>query len=161
MSYVTSSAIFVDLSVGFTDAGYDTLSPEALAADLTVDSPFGFISEWNTHLSVTKTYSAPWGGSITPRLDWAYRSGFYTNASGVALRQSWLDAPELYQPGYSVVNVSARWESASNGLTVSGGIDNIADEKYKIFGDYQPNFGSDAEAYDRGRQWFVMMGYEF
>ncbi len=161
VSYVTSSAIFVDLSVGFTDAGYDTLSPEALAADLTVDSPFGFISEWNTHLSVTKTYSAPWGGSITPRLDWAYRSGFYTNASGVALRQSWLDAPELYQPGYSVVNVSARWESATNGLTVSGGIDNIADEKYKIFGDYQPNFGSDAEAYDRGRQWFVMMGYEF
>ncbi len=160
MSFVTTDLIFVDLSIGYTDAGYDKLSQAALDADLSVDSPFGFISEWNTHLSVTKSYE--WeGGTITPRLDWAFRSGWYTNASGVALRQAWLDAPELYQPSYSVVNVSARWESLEKGLSVTAGVENLADEKYKIFGDYQPNFGSDAEAYDRGRQWFLMFGYEF
>ena len=160
VSYVTTSSIFLDLSIGFTDAGYDNLSQEALYAGLSVDSPFGFISEWNTHLSVTKSFDLG-GGTVTPRIDWAYRSGWYTNASGVALRQAWLDAPELYQPGYSVVNINARWESSSSGLSVIGGIDNLADEQYKIFGDYQPNFGSDAEAYDRGRQWFLIVGYEF
>ena len=159
VSYVSADAVFVNFSAGFTDAGYDSLSDGAVAAGLTIDSPFGFISEWNAHVSVTKSYDLA-GGTLTPRVDWAWRTGLYTNASGLPLPPSWSNAP-LYQPDYSVVNVSARWESISGGLFVTGGIENLADEKYKIFGDYQPNFGSDAEAYDRGRQWFLMFGYEF
>ena len=94
-----------------------------------------------------------------PRIDWTWRSGFYTNASGVPLPPPWADA--LYQPDYSVFNLSSRWESASTGLNITAGMENLGDEEYAIFGDYQPNFGSDAEAYDRGRQWYLMVGYEF
>ncbi|MDE0841578.1 MAG: TonB-dependent receptor, partial [Porticoccaceae bacterium] len=70
-------------------------------------------------------------------------------------------ADPLYQPAYDVVNVSARWESGDGRYTVTAGIDNAGDEKYSIFGDYQVNFGSDGEAFDRGRQWYLMLGYQF
>ena len=42
--------------------------------------------------------------------------------------------------------LSARWQDPQAGLSVSVGIDNINDEEYSIFGDYQVNFGSDGEA---------------
>ena len=159
LSYVTPDLLFVDLAVGYTDAGYDSLNPGAVAAGLTIDSPFVFISEWNTHLSLNKQFELSGGSTLTPRIDWAWRSGFYTNASGLPFSPAWADP--LYQPAYDVVNVSARWESGDGRYTVTAGIDNAGDEKYSIFGDYQVNFGSDGEAFDRGRQWYLMLGYQF
>ena len=160
VSYVSANSVFIDLAAGYTDAGYDQLTDAALAGGLTVDSPFGFISDWNAHLSVTKTYDLAGGSTLAPRIDWAWRSGLYTNASGLPLPPAWSDNP-LYQGDYTVVNLSARWESADGRFNVTAAVDNVADEKYAIFGDYQPNFGSDAEAYDRGRQWSLMLGYAF
>ena len=159
LSYVTPTMFFIDFAAGYTDAGYDELTDGALAGGLTVDSPFGFISDWNAHLSVSKSVDLSGGGTLTPRVDWTWRSGLYTNASGLPLPPPWADA--LYQPDYNVVNISMRWESGAAGLKVTAGIENVGDEEYAIFGDYQPNFGSDAEAYDRGRQWYLMVGYEF
>ena len=109
---------------------------------------------------MTKTYDLAGGSTLSPRIDWAWRSGLYTNASGLPLPPAWSDNP-LYQGDYTVVNLSARWESADGRFNVTAAVDNVADEKYAIFGDYQPNFGSDAEAYDRGRQWSLMLGYAF
>lgn len=160
VSYVSANSVFIDLAAGYTDAGYDQLTDAALAGGLTVDSPFGFISDWNAHLSVTKTYDLAGGSTVSPRIDWTWRSGLYTNASGLPLPPAWSDNP-LYQGDYTVVNLSARWESADGRFNVTAAVDNIADEKYAIFGDYQPNFGSDAEAFDRGRQWSLMLGYAF
>jgi iron complex outermembrane receptor protein len=160
VSYVSANSVFIDLAAGYTDAGYDQLTDAALAGGLTVESPFGFISDWNAHLSVTKTYDLASGSTLAPRLDWTWRSGLYTNASGLPLPPAWSDNP-LYQGDYTVVNLSARWESADGHFNVTAAVDNVADEKYAIFGDYQPNFGSDAEAFDRGRQWSLMLGYAF
>ncbi|MAA53673.1 MAG: TonB-dependent receptor [Porticoccaceae bacterium] len=159
LTYVTPTMFFIDFAAGYTDAGYDELTDGALAGGLTVDSPFGFISDWNAHLSVSKSVDLSGGGTLTPRVDWTWRSGLYTNASGLPLPPPWADA--LYQPDYSVVNISISWESGAAGFKVTAGIENVGDEEYAIFGDYQPNFGSDAEAYDRGRQWYLMVGYEF
>ena len=160
VSYVSANSVFIDLAAGYTDAGYDKLTDAALAGGLTVDSPFGFISDWNAHLSVTKTYDLAGGSTLAPRIDWTWRSALYTNASGLPLPPAWSDNP-LYQGDYSVVNLSARWESADGRFNVTAAVQNVADEEYAIFGDYQPNFGSDAEAYDRGRQWTLMLGYAF
>ena len=70
-------------------------------------------------------------------------------------------ADPLVQPDYSVVNMSARWQSASSGLSITAGVDNVGDEEFSIFGDYQSSFGSTAQAFDRGRQYYLMLGYSF
>ena len=157
INYLSQNGVLIDLAVGYTDAGYDSLNPD-LFSGLRVSDPFVFISEWNTNLSVTKTFDTQ-VGDITPRLDWSWRSEFYTNAGGLPFAPAWADP--LVQPDYSVVNMSARWESATSGLSVTVGVDNIADEEFSIFGDYQSTFGSTAQAFDRGRQYYLMLGYSF
>ena len=158
LAYAAPNDFFIDLALGYTNSGYDSLTPGAVTAGLSIDQPFVFISDWNSQISVSRTFSL-FGGDITPRLDWSWRSGFYTNASGLPFAPAWADP--LYQAPYSVINISARWEDNQSGLSVSAGIDNINDEEYSIFGDYQVNFGSDGEAFDRGRQWYLMLGYSF
>tara|TARA_B100000035_G_scaffold306082_1_gene307700 strand:- start:499 stop:2943 length:2445 start_codon:yes stop_codon:yes gene_type:complete len=157
INYLSQNGVLIDLAVGYTDAGYDSLNPD-LFSGLRVSDPFVFISEWNTNLSVTKTFDTQ-VGEITPRLDWSWRSEFYTNAGGLPFAPAWADP--LVQPDYSVVNMSARWESATSGLSVTVGVDNVADEEFSIFGDYQSTFGSTAQAFDRGRQYYLMLGYSF
>jgi len=157
INYLSQNGVLIDLAVGYTDAGYDSLNPD-LFSGLRVSDPFVFISEWNTNLSVTKTFDTQ-VGDITPRLDWSWRSEFYTNAGGLPFAPAWADP--LVQPDYSVVNMSARWESATSGLSVTVGVDNVADEEFSIFGDYQSTFGSTAQAFDRGRQYYLMLGYSF
>ncbi len=157
VNYVTPSGVLLDFAVGYTDAGYDSLNP-GLFSGLSVSDPFVFISEWNTHLSVTKTFITD-VGEITPRLDWSWRSEFFTNAGGLPFAPAWSDP--LFQPDYSVVNLSARWQDPASGLSVTLGVDNLGDEEFSIFGDYQSTFGSDAQAFDRGRQYYVMLGYSF
>ncbi len=158
LAYAAPNDFFIDLALGYTNSSYDSLTPGAITAGLSIDQPFVFISDWNSQISVSRTFSL-FGGDITPRLDWSWRSGFYTNASGLPFAPAWADP--LYQAPYSVINISARWEDNQSGLSVSAGIDNINDEEYSIFGDYQVNFGSDGEAFDRGRQWYLMLGYSF
>ena len=157
INYLAPNGVLVDLAIGYTDAGYDTLNAD-LFSGLNVSDPFVFISEWNTNLSVTKAFATQFG-EITPRLDWSWRSKFYTNAGGLPFAPAWADP--LVQPDYSVLNVSARWQSASSGLSVTVGVDNVGDEEFSIFGDYQSTFGSTAQAFDRGRQYFAMLGYSF
>ena len=158
LSYAAPNDFFIDLALGYTNSGYDSLTSGAVTAGLSIDQPFVFISDWNSQISISRTFTL-FGGDITPRLDWSWRSGFYTNASGLPFAPAWADP--LYQAPYSVINLSARWQDPQAGFSVSVGIDNINDEEYSIFGDYQVNFGSDGEAFDRGRQWYLMLGYSF
>lgn len=157
VNYLAANGILVDLVVGYTDAGYDALDPN-LFTGLSVSDPFVFVSEWNTNLSVTKTFDTEFG-QLTPRLDWSWRSEIYTNGGGLPFAPAWADP--LVQPDYSVVNISARWQSVSSGLSLTVGVDNVGDEEFSLFADYQSTFGSTIQAFDRGRQYFVMLGYRF
>ena len=81
INYLAQNGVLIDLAVGYTDAGYDALNPD-LFSGLSVSDPLVFVSEWNTNLSVTKTFDTQFG-EITPRLDWSWRSKFYNNAGGL------------------------------------------------------------------------------
>ena len=99
-AYAAPNDFFIDLALGYTNSGYDSLTPGAVTAGLSIDQPFVFISDWNSQISVSRTFSL-FGGDITPRLDWSWRSGFYTNASGLPFAPAW--AILLSSP-YSVIN---------------------------------------------------------
>ena len=158
LNWIPADGWRIDFSAGYLDPSYETLSPGAIAAGLTLDTPFTLISDWNLNTTIQKTYELSNGSSLVPLFNWSWRSGFYTNANGLPYRDV---APPLYQSAYSLFNVSLRWNSPSNHYFVTGGLDNAGDKEYRTFGDYQPGFGWDAESFDRGRQWYVMAGYSF
>ncbi|MFC0306326.1 TonB-dependent receptor [Rhizorhabdus histidinilytica] len=140
----------LNAAVGLTDAKFKQL--DAGVQGLTLDSKFVYVSKWTVSASGEKEIGLGDNGSLTPHVDWSYRSGFFTNANGI-------NNPELYQPGYSVFNGNVRWQSDSKTFSLTFGVDNIADKKFRTFGDYQPSFGFFMQAYDRGRQYYVKAGF--
>ena len=158
LNWIPAEGWRIDFSVGYLDPSYESLSPGAEAAGLTLDTPFTLISDWNLNTTIQKTFVMSNGSSLVPLFNWSWRSGFYTNANGLPFRDV---APPLYQDDYSLFNLSLRWNSPSNQFFFTGGVDNAGDKEYRMFGDYQPGFGWDQEAFDRGRQWYVMAGYSF
>ncbi|WP_029548466.1 TonB-dependent receptor [Rhizorhabdus wittichii] len=140
----------LNAAVGLTDAKFKQL--DAGVQGLTLDSKFVYVSKWTISASGEKEIGLGDNGSLTPHVDWSYRSGFFTNANGI-------NNPELYQPGYSVFNGNVRWQSDSKTFSLTFGVDNIADKKFRTFGDYQPSFGFLMQAYDRGRQYYVKAGF--
>lgn len=141
----------VNAALGLTDAKFKQL--DAGVQGLTLDSKFVFVSKWTASASAEKEFLLS-SGSITPHIDWSYRSGFFTNANGI-------NTPELYQPGYSVFNGNIRWQDEDQQLSFTVGVDNIGNKKFRTFGDYQPSFGFYMQAYDRGRQYYAKVGYSF
>jgi len=149
---VPLDGLHLDASVGLTDARFTQL--DASVQGLTLDSKFVFISKWTVSGSVEQDFHLPNNSMVIPRLDWSYRSGFFTNANGI-------DTPVLYQPGYSVFNASTRWQSPTKVYTLTAGVDNLTDNKYRTFGDYQSAFGFYMQSFDRGRQYYVKVGFSF
>lgn len=139
-------------AIGLTDAKFKALG--AGVQGLTLDSKFVLVSKWTASASAEKENELGGNGFITPHADWSYRSGFFTNANGI-------NTPELYQPGYSVFNANLRWQDAEKHMSITVGVDNIGDKRFRTFGDYQPSFGFRMEAFDRGRQYYVKAGVSF
>lgn len=146
------SGLRLNAAVGLTDAKFKDL--DSGVQGLTLDSKFVFVSKWTISGSAEKEIDLATAGTVTPHLDWSYRSGFYTNANGI-------NTPELYQPGYSVFNGNIRWQDEDKHLSLTFGVDNIGDKKFRTFGDYQPSFGFYMQAFDRGRQYYGKLGYSF
>ena len=135
-------------SAGLTDAQYRELDNSVQG--LTLDSEFVLVSKWTLSGSVEKAFELGGTDKLTPRIDWSYRSGFYTNANGI-------NYAYLYQPGYHLLNANIRYEKDIYSLTV--GVDNLTDKKFRTYGDYQPSFGFYQESFDRGRQYYVKVGF--
>ncbi|MCJ1961480.1 TonB-dependent receptor [Novosphingobium mangrovi (ex Hu et al. 2023)] len=151
-NFAPGNGIRLNAALGLTDADYKELNEGVQG--LTLDSKFVFVSKWTASASGEKDFDLGTSGTLTPHVDWSYRSGFFTNANGI-------NTPELYQPGYSLFNANLRWRDADEHLSLTLGIDNIGDKKFRIFGDYQPSFGFFMQGFDRGRQYYAKIGYAF
>lgn len=175
LAAVLPAGWFVTATVGLTDP-----KRTALAGDvegLTLDSRFEHISRWTAGAQVYREFTIGGWGRLTPRVEWSYRSEYGTNSNnvprdhvpvgppgtplaGVPLSFG-IPNPELLQDDLHLLNASLRWDARESGLAVTAGVDNITDEEYRIFGSYEDNFGWTTEAFDRGRQWYVRVGYAF
>ncbi len=151
-NFAPGSGFRFNAAAGFTDAKFKKLNQGVQG--LTLDSKFVLVSKWTLNASAEKEIGLDGAGTLTPHVDWSYRSGFFTNANGI-------NTPELYQPGYSVFNANLRWQNDAKILSLTLGVDNIGDKKFRTFGDYQPAFGFRMESFDRGRQYYAKLGVNF
>ena len=162
VSWILAEGLFLSGSLGYVDADRTAVSGGVIG--LTADSRFEHISKWNTNLQITKEVDNRWG-KFTPRIDWSYRSGFGTTAANVPRPPPYVIAgvpqPELFQDGFHLLNASIRWDVRDTGFSMTGGVDNLTDKEYRTFGDYAASFGYTLEVFDRGRQWYLTVGYEF
>ncbi|WP_278069450.1 TonB-dependent receptor [Brevundimonas sanguinis] len=152
LNWRPAQGLNINAFAGYLDASYDSLSPRALVSGITLASRLPNTSEWQYGGSIS--YEMPLGSSftITPHVDWSYRSSMDLDSANEAL---------LHQPGYSLVNaavtlapVGQRWA-----LSVSGR--NLTDETYLVSGIAQYNIGEIEGQYARPREWAATLKYRF
>ena len=165
--YITGSA-------GMTDI--DRTALEGTVQGLNLDSPFQHVSEWTANAQIYKEFAIGDLGYLTPRFEWSYRTDWGTNSNnvprlgddvlpggpfaGVPLSFG-VPNPVLEEDDLHLLSASVRWDVHNSGLSFSGGVDNLTDEEYTIFANYQDGFGFTQQTFHRGREWYIQAGYEF
>ena len=165
---------FITGSAGLTDAERTALAGGVQG--LTLDSRFENISEWNANLQLYYEFSAGNWGRLTPRFEWAFRTEYGTNSNNVPRDGAGVPQvgpfagvpldfgvanPALLEDDLHLINASIRWEHPTYDVDITGGVDNITDEEFRVWGNYQDAFGFTNEVFDRGRQWYIQIGYQF
>jgi iron complex outermembrane recepter protein len=147
LAAIPADAWQVQLGAGYVDPQYKSIRSDAL--EITTDKHFRRISDWTLSGSLSRAFPLG-GGTLTPRLDWSYRSDYFNDST---------NTPELKTEGYHLVNVGLGWER--NGLSFALDVQNVFDEQNLINGFLQPNFGLIESLYDRGRQWRAILRKRF
>jgi iron complex outermembrane receptor protein len=142
---------FVEGGVGYLDDSYRELPENVIGLD--TSKHFERVSKWTMSAAVQKTFMlAGNAGSLTPRIDWAYRSRFFNDSANL---------DPIAQPGYSLVNANAVWASSSGRWRLTGGVANVADKDYINAATFNPNVGTYTVIPARGREWYVRAEVEF
>lgn len=164
-SFIPGDGWMIEGNLGYVDPQRTSVSGGVIG--LTTDSRFEHISKWTANVQLSKHTPLPGGGALTPRFEWAYRSGYGTSAANVPRpilppsATGGVPQPALYQGGFSLVNASLRWDVRDYDVAVTLGVDNLTDKHYRTMGDYAASFGYSLEVFDRGRQWYASVAYKF
>ena len=169
-----AQGLFITGSAGMTDIDRTALGGGVQG--LTLDSPFQHVSKWTANAQIYKEFAIGDLGYLTPRFEWSYRTDWGTNSNnvprvgddvlpdgpfaGVPLSFG-VPNPVLEEDDLHLLNASVRWDVRNSGLSVSGGVDNLTDEEYTVFANYQDGFGFTQQTFHRGREWYIQAGYEF
>ena len=169
-----AQGLFITGSAGMTDIDRTALGGGVQG--LTLDSPFQHVSKWTANAQIYKEFAIGDLGYLTPRFEWSYRTDWGTNSNnvprvgddvlpggpfaGVPLSFG-VPNPVLEEDDLHLLNASVRWDVRNTGLSVSGGVDNLTDEEYTVFANYQDGFGFTQQTFHRGREWYIQAGYEF
>jgi len=171
---VPAEGWYLMATVGYTDPEYTDLA--AGVQGLTLDSRFEHISDWNASAQLYKEIGLGSWGFLTPRIEWSYRSEYGTNSNNIprdgapTVEGGPFDGvnlgfgvpnPALVEDDLHLLNIGIRWDVKDSGFAFIGGIDNLTDEEYRVFGNYQDAFGFTQETFDRGRQWYAQLDYVF
>ena len=135
-------------SLGYLDAGYDEIDP---STQVDINNKLERVSEWSANAAVSKDFFLnAW--SITPRLDWAFRSELFNDA---------FNSPQLKMDDLHLVNFAVSVRDPDQRYLIAVGINNLTDEEFLATGVFGDAFSSYEGVFDRGRQWYVRLGIDF
>ena len=111
----------IDASGSLVDFKYKSLTSEALASGINLASKGPFVIE--KKLSIGAQYEIGLGdaGSLTPRVDMAYQSGFFAAAG---------NDPYNYVAGNTIMNARLSWRNADKDLEMALSVSNLTDKLY-------------------------------
>ncbi len=141
--------------VGYTDGDYEELSPELLAeGSVSLNNQMPHVPDWSANMGVAYSIDLGDNGTLTPRVDWSYRSKMYFNAD---------NTEAISQNGYSIWNAALTWESPDENWQVIGAVSNLDDEIYRVAGNSSLTASASyAEStYAREREYSLTVRYSY
>ena len=141
---------FGEFAAGLTDASYDSI--DQATTFVSVNNAFERISKWTLSAGVQREVTLADGSTMTPRIDWSYRSKFFNDT---------FNTPQIAQSGYHLVDANLTWRDANERLTVTAAVKNIFDKHFLLSGVYGDAFQTYEGVWNRGREASLTIGYAF
>jgi len=153
-SWVPTEAWLLQASVGHIDAEYTRLDDTVTSGSpITLDNSLAQTPEWSGNASVAYTANLSWG-SLTPRVDWSYRSETYQDA---------INSVQLLQPDYHLINAALIYTSPGESWDVVLAGRNLTGERYLIAGISAYNTGASytSGVFSRKAEWSLAATFHF
>lgn len=149
LTAILSDSFSVNATVGYIDAEYTDLEPGA-----TLQEDFLFVNtpEWSWSLSADYYLSLNSGASMLFHADYAYKDEMANEGE---------NQPLLISDEAHLFNAVAAYTSDDEKWKVSLGVRNLTDERYLVAGQNQPGIGYVAGTYNRPREWYLTMGFNY
>ncbi|WP_082703490.1 TonB-dependent receptor [Novosphingobium sp. Fuku2-ISO-50] len=144
--------LHLEASTGYLDAAYKHLDQAAIDAGLALGNKLVDTPKWTYALSASYDMQFKWG-TISPRIDWSYRSSVENDALNHIL---------LHQDGYGILNLALTYHSPDKLWTVSAGGQNVLNKAYIESGFWDmPVTGIVEAAYGRPSEWYLKIKRKF
>ena len=152
--FVPNDIITINGSLGYTDARYIEIDPAV--APLLVNR-FGLQLTTDTPLQNTPEFTA--SGSINAALTESISGNF--NISYTSRVENELFGLDLLsQEGYALLGASVNWEPSDN-WNVRVGVTNLTNERFIISGFEAGALPFTIGSFNRPREWFITLGFQF
>ena len=144
----------IEAGVGYIDDEYTEIDA---FTGVSINNQLVKTSKWSGTGAISYTWDWADIGTVTPRLDFTYRSSYFSNA---------INSPITAQDPYSLINLGVTFESNDGKWLVSAMGRNLTDERYISAGYSETNgptlsLGISEVVRDRGREWSLMIRRSF
>ncbi|MEM8563717.1 MAG: TonB-dependent receptor, partial [Pseudomonadota bacterium] len=150
VTVLPTEGMTVHFGAGYIDAEYTELD-DRVSPTITEDNEFPGTPEWTLNGSVSYDFALGDGYTLTPRVDWSYRSDYFFDAENFVGQDSY----DLYNASIALVNDVNGWSARVFGK-------NLADEDYLLHGEQilEPA-GWAMVSPARGREWGISLDKRF
>lgn len=150
----------INAALGYIDAYYTDVSTAALAvggvnafqAGTLVGGDLPKTPKWKTSISPRYEARLGNGGSLVLLADWSHTSGAWNDTQRTYL---------LYRPSTDLVNASISYREPDGRWSLTVGGTNLTKERYLTSGGSNIADGTIFGTYNRPREWYARLGFEF
>lgn len=148
--------LMIEAGIGFLDAEYTDVDIGAVAGGsgggVTLDDQLQNAPKWTLSAGVSYDFAIGSTGTITPRLDWSFRSMVANDA---------VNTPLIVQESYHLLNASLIFKSDDEAWRAVVGVKNLTDEAYLVAGYEDAGQGIIEGVFSRPREWFLTVSRSF
>jgi len=124
----------------------------ATIAGITTDNIAPYVTKWKVGGGIQYEADTGSAGTITPRIDVAYQSSFYTSISNSAATLT---------PGYTIVNGRISWKSPDRDWELALSVSNLFDKYYYLNKFYGPAIAVGTGQPGAPREWALSLRRTF
>jgi iron complex outermembrane receptor protein len=150
-TFIPVDGLQINAVLGYLDFDYRRITNPATLVTLDMIAPF--VSKWQSSAGIQYVAEMGSGSTLTPRLDWSYRSDFYYNS---------VNTPFSKIEGYSTFNGRLTFDSANKDWQISAAVTNIFDKFYYTgVAENVGSFGVVTGNPGRPREWSISVRRSF
>ncbi len=151
----------INAAVGYLDAKFTELLPSVqrtsgvipgFRAGASIGSPLPKTANWSVNVSPRYETSLGNGGALIVMADWTHRTEVWNEVARYF---------SLRRPATDVVNANLTYREPDERWTLSLGVTNLTDQRFLISGAANDAAGAHYGSFNRPREWFARVGFNF